>query len=246
VTTADSRPRLLSHALRLEYLTVGWNVIEGVVAIAAAAASGSTALLGFGIDSAVETASGAILIWRLRAEDAAPDDEAIERLDRRAHRLVGVSLFALATWVALDAGLALRAREAPDASWVGIGLTSVSLVAMAWLARAKRAAAATLESRALAADSFQTSACFWLSLLALLGVGSNTLLGWWWADPLAALAMTPLFVREGRAAWRGEDCCDGAAPGALSRTGSGCDGAGGPCTSARLPGATASRRDPAR
>jgi divalent metal cation (Fe/Co/Zn/Cd) transporter len=208
MTAIDLRAPVLRHALRLEYATVGWNVIEGVIAIAAALASGSRALLGFGIDSGVETASGAILIWRLRAErSAALDQGAIERLDQRAHRLVGLSLFALAVWVGFDATRALWLGEAPDASWVGIGLTSVSILAMGWLARAKRAAAAALGSRALAADSFQTSACFWLSILALLGVGLNTLLGWWWADPLAALAMTPLFVREGREAWRGEDCC---------------------------------------
>ncbi len=208
MTAMELRAPLLRRALWLEYATVGWNVVEGVVAIGAALAAGSTALLGFGIDSGVETASGAILIWRLRAERGAHDHAAIERLDQRAHRLVGLSLFLLAAYVAFDAASALWRAEAPDASWIGIALTSVSILAMGWLARAKRSAAAALGSRALAADSFQTSACFWLSVLALCGVGLNTLLSWWWADPLAALAMTPLFVREGREAWRGEDCCD--------------------------------------
>jgi divalent metal cation (Fe/Co/Zn/Cd) transporter len=204
----DLRAPLLRRALHLEYATVGWNIVEGIVAIGAALAAGSIALLGFGVDSFVETASGGVLIWRLRAEQRARDEAAIERLDRRAHRLVGLSLFLLAGYVALDASWALWAREAPEASWVGIALTSVSIGAMGWLARAKRSAASALRSRALAADSFQTTACFWLSVLTLSGVGLNTLLGWWWADPAAALAMTPVLVREGREAWRGEDCCD--------------------------------------
>ena len=203
-----ARPALLERAFLLEYATVGWNVLEGLVGIGAALAAGSIALLGFGVDSFVETASGAVLVWRLRAERGLHDDVALERLDQRAHRLVGWSLLLLAGYIGLDAALALWRREAPQPSWVGIALTSVSLVAMAWLARAKRSTAVALGSRALAADSFQTSACFWLSIVTLSGVGLNALFGWWWADPLAALAMTPLLLREGREAWRGEDCCD--------------------------------------
>jgi divalent metal cation (Fe/Co/Zn/Cd) transporter len=195
------------QALRLEYVTVGWNVVEGLVAVAAALASGSIALLGFGVDSFVETASGAILIWRLRAESHAPDPHEIERLDRRAHQLVGLSLFALSAYVAADAIASLWHGERPETSWVGIGVTSISLGVMWWLARAKRRAAISLGSRALEADSFQTTACWWLSLITLSGVGLNTLVGWWWADPVAALAMTWFLVREGREAWRGDDCC---------------------------------------
>ena len=207
MTTAAVRPSLLRHALRLEYGTVGWNVVEGVVAVAAAASSGSIALLAFGVDSFVETASGAILIWRLRAESHAMDEHAIERLDRRAHQLVGLSLFALAAYVAADASVALWRGERPEASWIGIAVTSISLGVMWWLAREKRRAAIALGSRALEADSFQTTACWWLSLITLAGVGLNTLVGWWWADPVAALAMTWFLVREGREAWRGEECC---------------------------------------
>ena len=208
MTQLELRAPLIRRALHLEYATVGWNIVEGIVAVGAALAAGSAALLGFGVDSFVETASGAILIWRLWAEQSAHDEAAIERLDRRAHRLVGVSLFLLAAYIAFDAARALRAREQPEASWVGIGVTSLSIGAMWWLARAKRTAATSLGSRALAADSFQTSACFWLSIITLSGVGLNTFLGWWWADPAAAFAMTPILVREGREAWRGEDCCD--------------------------------------
>jgi divalent metal cation (Fe/Co/Zn/Cd) transporter len=194
--------------LKLEWLTVGWNLLEGLIAMAAALMVGSVALLGFGIDSFVESASGAILIWRLLAEKRnSVDHHAIERLDRRARRLVAISLFALALYVAGDAGFSLWRAERPGVSPAGIGLTILSLVVMVWLARAKRRTAAALGSRALEADAFQTTACWWLSLVALAGIGLNAALGWWWADPVAALGMTPLLVREGIEAWRGEDCC---------------------------------------
>jgi divalent metal cation (Fe/Co/Zn/Cd) transporter len=202
----NPRAGQLQGALRLEWLTVGWNIAEGLIAVTAALAAGSVALLGFGIDSFVESASGAVLIWRLKSERAGADPHAIERLDRRAHRLVGVSFFLLAAWVAVDASLALWNAERPEASPVGIVLTVVSIFAMIWLARAKRRSAAALGSRALEADAFQTTACWWLSVITLAGIGLNAALGWWWADPVAALGMTTLLVREGSEAWKGEDC----------------------------------------
>jgi len=176
------------------------------VSVAAAVAAGSVALLGFGIDSFVETASGAILIWRLRAESPGRDAEHIEELERRARRLVGLSLLLLAAWVAFDALRTLAGGDRPEPSPAGIAITTLSLGVMWWLARAKRAVAAGLRSRALAADSFQTTACWWLSLITLGGVGLNAALGWWWADPVAALGITWFLVREGREAWRGEEC----------------------------------------
>lgn len=195
-------------ALRLEYFTVAWNLIEGFVALYAALGAGSIVLLGFGIDSFVESTSALVLIWRLNAERSAVDHSAIERLDRRAHKLVGISLFALAAYIVVDAALTLYHRVRPAPSALGIGLLLVSIAVMMWLARAKRGAARTLGSRALEADSFQTTACWWLSIIGLCGIGLNALLGWWWADPMAALGMAALLVREGRGAWRGEACCD--------------------------------------
>lgn len=197
----------LQRALGLEYLTVAWNVIEGLIAVAAAVAAGSVALLGFGIDSFVESASGLVLVWRLRSEASGRSHEDVERLDRRAHRLVGASLFLLAAYIVVDASVALWRHEAPTRSLVGIVLTIVSLVVMLWLARAKRRAAVALGSRALAADAFQTTACWWLSIAALGGLGLNALWHWWWADPIAALVMALLIAREGREAWAGRDCC---------------------------------------
>lgn len=193
-------------ALRLEYLTVGWNLAEGVIAIAAALTAESVVLMAFGLDSFVESTSGAILIWRLLAEAGSRTSADVERLDRRAHRLVGVSLFALAAFVGVHAAHSLWTREQPEPSVVGIVLTGVSVMVMLFLARAKRRVAARLQSRALEADAFQTTACWWLSLVALGGIALNAAFGWWWADPVAALLVVVLIVREAREAWRGDTC----------------------------------------
>lgn len=204
---ATARPALLRRALRLEYLTVGWNIVEGVIAIAAAMASGSVALLGFGIDSFVESASGSVMIWRLRAERNADedDDERIEHVERRAQKLVAGSLILLAAYIAWDSVTSLIAGDRPEPSMVGIVLAIASLSVMWWLAREKRRVGTALGSRAMTADAFQTDACFWLSLFLLVGIGANALFGWWWADPLAALGMTFFIGREALEAWRGED-----------------------------------------
>ena len=206
---AESRPETLQRALWLEYLTVGWNLVEAVIAVAAALAVGSVALLGFGLDSVVESASGAVLIWRLQAERTGRvKTSELDELDKRAHRIVGVTLFLLAAFVSVDAIITLYQQERPDPSYVGIVLTGLSLGVMVWLAKAKREAARALGSRALEADAFQTTACWWLSLIVLAGIGLNALFGWWWADPVAALGMTWFLVSEGREAWSGDDCCD--------------------------------------
>ena len=206
----EQRGGHLRRAIRLELLTVGWNVVEGIIAVWAGLLAGSVALLGFGIDSFVETASGLILLWRLESERRRPGDAAeIERRERLGLRLVAASLALLAVYIACDAGWTLWWRLAPQPSRVGIALTALSLSVMWWLARAKRSAASALGSRALAADAFQTTACMWLSAVTLGGLGLNAALGWWWADPLAALIVAGLIVREARDAWRGEACCGG-------------------------------------
>lgn len=187
---------------RLEYFTLGWNVIEAVVAIGAGLVAGSISLVGFGADSVIESLSGGVLLWRLQTHEA---DEARER---RALRLVGVTFLVLAAYVAFEAGRDLLRREPPEASWVGIGLAVASLIVMPLLARAKRRVAARLESRALAADARQTDLCAWLSAILLGGLGLNALWGWWWADPAAALLMVPIIAREGVQALRGETCAD--------------------------------------
>jgi divalent metal cation (Fe/Co/Zn/Cd) transporter len=203
------RHEQISRALRLEYLTVGWNIVEGIIAVTAGILAGSVALLAFGIDSFVESASGSVMVWRLRAERASRlSDEKLDALEHRARRLVAGSLFLLAAWIIFDAGQTLWQRERPDFSPIGVALTGVSLAVMLWLARAKRRVARDLKSRAMEADAFQTTACWWLSLAALVGIGLNGALGWWWADPVAALVIAALVVKEGREAWEGEhECC---------------------------------------
>lgn len=207
-TASMSRIEQAKQALRLEYFTVGWNVIEGVVAVGAALAAGSVAILGFGIDSFVECASALVLIWRLRAErDSTVSQAQLGHVEHTAQRLVAASLFLLAGYVTLDAVTTLRNGEHPAFSGLGVTLLLVSLVVMLWLARAKQRLARQLGSKALEADAFQTTACWWLSLSALVGVGLNGLFGWWWADPTAAMVIAVFITLEGRQAWRGEACC---------------------------------------
>lgn len=196
------RDGLVRRGRRLEYLTVGWNLLEAAVALGAGLVAGSAALVGFGFDSLVESTSGGALLWRLRS------DEDAERRERIALKLVGASFLLLAAYVAFDAGKSLVNREPPDESYVGIVLAAVSLVVMPLLARAKRRVAAGLNSRALAADSRQTDICAYLSAILLGGLLLNAALGWWWADPIAALVMIPVIVKEGVEALRGETCCE--------------------------------------
>jgi divalent metal cation (Fe/Co/Zn/Cd) transporter len=212
-TTAAPRSALLRRGLLLEYLTVGWNIGEGVVGVVSGLVAGSPALIGFGVDSFVESVSGAALIWRLRSEIGGDlDGDAIDRVERRAERFVGVAFLLLAAYVAFEAVRALVSGSAPDASPVGIVLTAVSIVVMLWLAHAKRQTGEALGSRALIADSMQTYACWDLSVTALAGLVLNAALGWWWADPVAALAIAVILVREGLEALRVVEVDDEADP----------------------------------
>ena len=197
-----------ARALHLEYATVAWNSVEAVAAIIAAGAASSVALLGFGLDSCVESMSAGVLIWRLTAERRGADKERLESIERRARKLVAVSLFLLAAIVVADSGRALWVHERPHPTFFGIAVLVTAFVVMGLLAGAKRKAARSVGSRALHADAFQTTTCMWLSATALVGLAANALFGWWWADPVAAVALTWFIVSEGREAWRGEDCCD--------------------------------------
>lgn len=199
------RASLLRRGLGLEWFTVGWNLVEAAVALAAAVLAGSVALLGFGIDSVVESASAGVIVWRLMAERRARDEDHVEAIEQRARKLVALSLALLALYVAYESVTALVARERPEPSFIGIGLAVASLLVMYWLWRAKRAVAIKLGSRSMQADAFQTNACFWLSLILLVGIGLNAAFGWWWADPLAALAMVVPIGLEAKEAWEGEE-----------------------------------------
>jgi divalent metal cation (Fe/Co/Zn/Cd) transporter len=207
---ATSAP-LSRRALFLSYFTVAYNLAEGLLSLLAGALAGSIALVGFGLDSAVESASGALMIWRFRRADL-PEEES-ERREARATRLVGYTFFLLAAYVLYECAEKLLRHEAPAASLVGIGIAFLSLILMPILSGAKRRTGESLGSRALVADSRETLACAWLSAALLVGLGLNYLWGLWWADPVAGLVVVGFLVKEGRCALRGEECeacCGGA------------------------------------
>lgn len=204
--TTSGRATHLQRAVRLEIATVGWNVIEGVIAVSAGVLASSVALIGFGIDSFLETASAAVVGWRLRSErNGHADEERAEAMERWAGRIAGGLLLSLAFYIVVDAGRRLLGfgSEAQE-SRVGIGLTAISLVIMPLLGWVKLRTAAALQSGALRTDAYETIACSWLSLTTLIGLVLNARFGLWWADPLAALAIVPLVIREGLEGWRGE------------------------------------------
>ena len=202
---ADQERRAVArHGRRLQYLTITWNSAECLISIGAGLVAGSIALIGFGFDSAIEVASSLAALWRLARDE---DEAARERAERRALRVIGACFMALAIYIAVDAIKALINREAPAASVVGIVIAALSLVVMPVLVHLKRRVATQLNSGALEAETRQTAVCAFLSAILLAGLGLNAWLGWWWADPLAGLAMVPLIAKEGIEALRGETCC---------------------------------------
>jgi divalent metal cation (Fe/Co/Zn/Cd) transporter len=198
------RSALIRRGLWLNYLSLGYNAVEAIVSLSAGLVAGSVALVGFGIDSAIEVTSAGAAQWRLRADH---DQMCRSRVERRTLQVIGGAFLVLAAYVAVDGALALWRREAPDKSVLGMTILVLSIIVMPLLARAKRRVALAMGSGALAADAMQTSLCAWLSAIALAGVGLNALAGWWWADPVAALAMVPIIAREGVQAVRGESSC---------------------------------------
>ena len=198
-TSTSSRASLVKRGRKLEYFTLGYNFLEGLLSVGAGLLAGSVALVGFGVDSFIESLSGGILLWRLHGDKG-------EEREHLALRLVGVSFLVLAVYVAFDAGKSLIRHEPPEASYLGIAITVLSLFVMPILARAKRQVGTGINSRALQADARQTDICVYLSFILLVGLGLNALFGWWWADPAAALVMVPIIAKEGFAALRGEAC----------------------------------------
>lgn len=200
---SDARAKQLRTALGLGYFTVAYNVIEGIVAVTAGAAAGSGALIGFGLDSSVESLSALVLIWRLRVERS--DPERAEAVENRAVRLIGVTFFLLAAYVGYEAVTSLIDKAEPESSIVGIILTSLSLIVMPTLAYRKRQVGTAMGSRAVLADAAETRACVYLSAVVLIGLVLNALFGWWWADPVAALGVVYFLVREGLEAFETDD-----------------------------------------
>ena len=204
VVTID-RQALIKKGRHLEYFTIGYNSLEGLIAVAAGLIAGSIALVGFGFDSLIEVTSGAVLLWRLHAD---VNEERRERVEAISLRIVGICFVVLAIYVSYDSVKSLIRRETPQESIVGIVLAAVSLIIMPLLVRAKRKVARGINSGALMADSKQTELCTYLSAILLAGLLLNALVGWWWADPVAALIMVPIIVKEGIEGLRGETCCD--------------------------------------
>lgn len=208
MTEVATRQANLGRGIRLELFTIIYNVVEGLVAFIAGVLSGSPALIGFSFDSAVESVSGGILLWRLDGERRRGiDGEALEVMERRALRVVALTLLAAAAYVGFDAVRSLILAEPPEPSLLGIATAAASLVVMPWLARQKRRTAADLGSAALEAETSQTLACTYLSAALLVGLGLNAAFGWWWADPVAALVITGFLLREARDAWNADPCC---------------------------------------
>lgn len=192
----------IRRGLRLEYLTLGYNVVEAAVSIVSGLLAGSVALIGFGVDAVIESISGAIMLWRLNADE----HHRREEFEKRALKLIGWSFLLLAAYVGYEAVEKLWVREAPERSIPGIAIACCSIVIMPVLARKKRAVGQSIGSAAMVADSRQTQLCSWLSAILLGGLLLNAAAGWWWADPVAGLAMVPIIVREGLAGLRGETC----------------------------------------
>ena len=188
--------------------TMAYNVIEAVIALWSGAAAESIALVGFGLDSVIECTAAGVLLWRLSLETRGVDAHTLEIAERRVHRVVGVTFLALAAYVTAQSVFTLWQQEAPRESWIGIALAAASLVIMPLVSWGKLRAAREIGSAALLAEAKETLACSYLSFALLLGLCANAVAGWWWADPAAAMAMTPWLVKEGREGLRGESCED--------------------------------------
>jgi divalent metal cation (Fe/Co/Zn/Cd) transporter len=198
---AAGRRAVLSRRVRLLVAaTITYNIVEAVVAISAGTVAGSTALIGFGLDSVIEVASAAAVAWQFAGHDP-------QARERTALKVIAVSFFALAAYVTVESVRSILGAEPAEHSGVGIVLAAVSLLVMPFLSHAQRRAGRELGSASAVADSKQTLLCTYLSGVLLVGLLLNTLLGWWWADPIVALAIAAVAVREGREAWRGEHCC---------------------------------------
>jgi divalent metal cation (Fe/Co/Zn/Cd) transporter len=198
-SATGSRASLARRARRLAWIGLGWHGIEAAVAIAAGVLAGSVALVGFGADSLIELAAGIVVLWRLASARAISE--------RRAQQMIAVSFYLLSAYVAVEAVRSLVAGDRPAVSWVGIGLSVLTLATMPALAKAKSRVAEQLGSSATKSESRQTMLCAYLSAGLLVGLTLNALLEWWWADSITALGIAAVAVKEGRNAWRGDACC---------------------------------------
>jgi divalent metal cation (Fe/Co/Zn/Cd) transporter len=204
-TVLTGRESATHRGKRLEYFTIAWNTLEGIIAVVAGAVAGSISLVGFGIDSFIEVTSGAALLWRMSVD---ANVHQRERNERTALRIVGACFVALSVYITYESASDLLSRYAPEHSIPGIILAVVSLIVMPLLSRAKRRVGASLNSPAMHADAKQTEFCIYLSAILLSGLILNAAMGWWWADPVAALLMAPIILREGIEGLRARACSD--------------------------------------
>jgi divalent metal cation (Fe/Co/Zn/Cd) transporter len=202
--TVLNREAAARRGKHVEYFTIAWNSVEGIVAVVAGVLAGSISLVGFGIDSFIEVASGTVLLWRMSVDTEVHRRERNERLSLK---IVGVCFLALAVYVGYESVSDLLTRKAPEHSIPGILLACVSLVVMPLLSRAKKKVGNELGSAAMHADAKQTDFCVYLSAVLLIGLLLNIALGWWWADPIAALVMVPIIAKEGIDGTRAKSCC---------------------------------------
>ncbi len=202
-TGRTSRTDLVKRGRKLEYFTIAYNSLEGLIAIVAGLFAGSIALIGFGFDSVIEVTSGGMLLWRLYAD---VNESLRERAERLSLRIVGFCFLVLALYISYDSIALLVRQRAPERSVPGIMLAFASLIVMPLLARAKRKVARDIGSAAMKADATQTEFCTWLSAILLGGLVLNAFFGWWWADPVAGLVMVPIIAREGLEGLRGDGC----------------------------------------
>ena len=203
--TSSNRKELVRRGQRLEYITIGYNSLEGLIAIVAGLFAGSIALVGFGFDSIIEVTSGLALLWRQHSDQ---DESRRERAEKTSLRIVGCAFLALAAYVAYDSITSLLSLEPPEESLPGIILAVASLIVMPLLVRAKRKVARGIKSNAMIAEAKQTELCTYLSAILLAGLLLNALWGLWWADPIAALITVPIIANEGIEALRGKTCCE--------------------------------------
>lgn len=201
---AIDRQSLARRGKRLEYFTIVWNSLEGLVGIVAGVVAGSVSLVGFGIDSLIEVTSGAALLWRMSVD---ADVERREQSEKLSLKIVGACFLALAAYITYEAVSDLRGKTAPEHSLAGIVLACVSLIVMPVLSRAKKNVGKAMGSAAMHADARQTDFCVYLSAILLAGLVLNASLGWWWADPIAALVMAPIITKEGIDGIKTKACC---------------------------------------
>ena len=197
ISNVEEQRLELQHGIRIEWISVGWMIVEAIVAIGAGVRAHSIALIAFGADSVVELAAGAILLWRLSVEADGASGERLGLVERRAERFVGAALLLLAFYIVVASVRALLLHEGPAAASLGISITAASSILMPILARAKRRIGARIESRALEADGACSMVCAYMSWIVLAGVAATALLGWWWIDSIAALGIVYFVFHEG-------------------------------------------------